>query len=158
VDYSDGKITINSEYTKRGERTLELTDTMQPRCALVKFTPAADPTILSWYIDAGYRGIVIEGTGLGHVSTDWIPEIKRATKGNIPVIITSQCINGRICDRVYDTGMDMTRAGAIEAGDMLPEVALVKLMWVLGQTDDMNRVKELIQSPVSHEIAYRSLR
>ena len=158
VDYSDRKITTNPEYIKRGEKKLELLDAMEPRCALIKFTPAADPAVLSYYIDAGYKGIVIEGTGLGHVSTDWVPEIGRATTAGIPVIITSQCLNGRICDRVYDTGRDMTRAGAIEAVDMLPEVALVKLMWVLGQTSDMNRISELMQNPATHEIACCSLK
>lgn len=158
VDYSTRKITTNLDYAKRGEKKLELVDTMQPKCALIKFTPAANPAVLSYYTDAGYKGIVIEGTGLGHVSTDWVPEIERATKAGIPVIVTSQCLNGRICDRVYDTGRDMAGAGAIEAEDMMPEVALVKLMWVLGETDDLNKIKEVMQNPVNHEIAYCSLK
>ncbi|WP_300609624.1 Glu-tRNA(Gln) amidotransferase subunit GatD [Methanohalophilus sp.] len=158
VDYSDRRISTNLEYTKRGEKKLELINTIQPKCALIKFIPGADPAVLSYYIDTGYKGIVIEGTGLGHVSTNWIPEIERATTAGIPVIVTSQCLNGRICNRVYDTGRDMTKAGAIEAEDMLPEVALVKLMWVLGQTNDMNRIRKLMQNPVSNEIAYCSLK
>ncbi len=158
VDYADRKISTNLEYTKRGEKELELFDTIEPKCALVKFTPAADSSVLSYYIDSGYKGIVIEGTGLGHVPTDWMPEIERATEAGIPVIITSQCLNGRICDRVYDTGRDMTKAGVIEAEDMLPEIALVKLMWVLGQTDAMDNIHELMQNPIHHEIAYCSLK
>jgi glutamyl-tRNA(Gln) amidotransferase subunit D len=101
---------------------------------------------------AGYRGIVIEGTGLGHVSTEWVPLIRNAAEAGIPVVITSQCINGRVCDRVYDTGRDILRAGAIEGEDMLPEVALVKLMWVLGQTRDMKKVRESMRVSVVGEI------
>jgi len=66
--------------------------------------------------------------------------------------MTSQCIHGRICDRVYDTGRDLLKAGVIEAGDMIPEVALVKLMWVLGQTSDMEKVKEMMQTNIAGEI------
>ena len=58
----------------------------------------------------------------------------------MPVIVTSQCLNGRVCDRVYDTGRDMLKAGAIEGEDTLPETALVKLMWVLGQTDEFEKL------------------
>ncbi|ADE36895.1 Glu-tRNA(Gln) amidotransferase subunit GatD [Methanohalophilus mahii] len=157
VDYATGKITTESEYNARGETELILKDKIEPECAIVKFTPGAKPEILGHYIDAGYKGIVIEGTGLGHVSTDWVPEIKRATQTNIPIVIASQCLHGRVCDRVYDTGTDMLKAGAIEAEDMLPEVALVKLMCVLGQTSDLSEVQKLIQEKKANEISYCSL-
>jgi glutamyl-tRNA(Gln) amidotransferase subunit D len=50
--------------------------------------------------------------------------------------MTSQCIEGRVCDRVYDTGRDLLDAGVVEAEDTLPETALVKLMWALANADD----------------------
>ncbi|RSD33958.1 MAG: glutamyl-tRNA(Gln) amidotransferase subunit D [Methanohalophilus sp.] len=143
--------------TARGETELALRDKIEPECAIVKFTPGARPEILGNYIDAGYKGIVIEGTGLGHVSTDWVPEIKRATQANIPIVIASQCLHGRVCDRVYDTGTDMLKAGAIEAEDMLPEVALVKLMCVLGQTSDLSEVQTLMQEKWANDISDCSL-
>jgi glutamyl-tRNA(Gln) amidotransferase subunit D len=157
VDYATREITPCSAHTKRSEGKPELYNTLEPRCALVKFTPGSSPDILSYYIREGYRGIVIEGTGLGHVSSDWIPVIGRATGSGIPVVITSQCLHGRICDRVYDTGRDMIKAGVIDGGDMLPEVALVKLMWALGQVGNTDRAGELMQTPVARELAGRSL-
>jgi glutamyl-tRNA(Gln) amidotransferase subunit D len=123
----------------------------------VKFTPGSSPDILSYFVDAGYKGIVVEGTGLGHVSTDWVPEIENATKAGIPVVITSQCLSGRVCDRVYDTGRDIIKAGAIEGEDMLPELALVKLMWALGQSEEYEKVAEIMTTNVSGEISGRSL-
>ncbi|MDP2845711.1 MAG: Glu-tRNA(Gln) amidotransferase GatDE subunit D, partial [Candidatus Methanoperedens sp.] len=99
-----------------------------------------------------YKGIVIEGTGLGHVSTEWIPLIRNAVEAGIPVVMTSQCVSGRVCDRVYDTGRDILRAGAIEGEDMLSEVALVKLMWALGQTADVGKVKEMMRTNIAGEI------
>ncbi|MGP8331486.1 MAG: Glu-tRNA(Gln) amidotransferase subunit GatD, partial [Methanosarcinaceae archaeon] len=101
VDYATRKIETNGDYIRRDTRELKLHEGFEPKCALVKFTPGASPDILTYYIDAGYRGIVIEGTGLGHVSADWVPAIKQARDLKIPVIMTSQCLNGRVCDRVY---------------------------------------------------------
>jgi glutamyl-tRNA(Gln) amidotransferase subunit D len=68
------------------------------------------------------------------------------------VVITSQCLRGRICDRVYDTGRYMLDAGAIEGEDMLPEVALVKLMWVLANKPD--EVRSLMKTPLAGEIGF----
>ncbi len=157
VDYTNGKIFTSLPYVKRDEKELALNDSLEPRCALVKFTPGADPAILGYFIDAGYKGIVIEGTGLGHVSTDWVPQIERATSKEIPVMVTSQCLYGRICDRVYDTGRDMLKAGAVEGEDMLPEVALVKMMWVLGQSEDYSTAVNMLKENFKSEINERSL-
>lgn len=156
VDYATRKIKSTGDYIKRGSRELKLHEGFEPKCALVKFTPGASPDILSYYIDAGYRGIVIEGTGLGHVSADWVPAIESARQSKIPVIMTSQCINGRVCDRVYDTGRDILKAGAIEGEDMLPEVALVKLMWALGQSQDFDSVCDIMKDDIAREISFCS--
>jgi glutamyl-tRNA(Gln) amidotransferase subunit D len=152
VDYNTREIKTFIDYTRRGDKTLKFKPGMEPKCALVKFTPGSDPSVLDCYIDNGYRGLVLEGTGLGHVSTKWIPFIQKATDAKMPVVVTSQCLNGRICDRVYDTGRDMLKAGAIEGEDILPETALVKLMWVLGQTDDFDRATEMFSNDLSGEI------
>jgi len=156
VEYPSRKIKVMSSHTKRGERKLALHDELEQKCALIKFTPGADAGSLSALLDSGCRGIVIEGTGLGHVSGDWIPHIRKATDAGIPVVMTSQCLSGRVCDRVYDTGRDILKAGAIEGEDMLPEVALVKLMWVLGRTSDMEKVREMMSVARSCEITQSS--
>jgi glutamyl-tRNA(Gln) amidotransferase subunit D len=153
VDYGTGEIETFIDYTLRGEKTLKFKPGMESKCALVKFTPGSDPAVLDYYINNGYQGLVIEGTGLGHVSTKWIPYIQKAVDAKMPVIVTSQCLNGRICDRVYDTGRDMLKAGAIEGEDTLPETALVKLMWVLGQTDEYEKATEMLREDLSGEIA-----
>ncbi len=145
VDYATRKIMADGDYIRRNSCELKLYEGFELKCALVKFTPGASPDILLHYIDAGYRGIVIEGTGLGHVSADWVPAIKQARDLKIPVIMTSQCLNGRVCDRVYDTGRDILKAGIIEGDDMLAEVALVKLMWALGQSNDFDTVCDIMK-------------
>jgi glutamyl-tRNA(Gln) amidotransferase subunit D len=152
VDYLTRKVQTFLPYRRRGEAELQLKEMLEPKCALVKYTPGSSPEILNYYIDKGYRGIVLEGTGLGHVASDWIDSIRRATEEAVPVVITSQCLRGRVCDRVYDTGRDMLDAGAIEGEDMLPEVALVKLMWVLANRPD--EVHSLMKTPLAGEIGF----
>lgn len=152
VDYRTREIKTFIDYTRRREKPLRFKPGIEPKCALLKFIPGSDPAILDCYIDNGYKGFVLEGTGLGHVSTSWIPMIKKATNAKIPVVVSSQCLNGRICDRVYDTGRDMLKAGAIEGEDTLPETALVKLMWVLGQTDDFDKAISMLRENLNGEI------
>lgn len=152
VEYPSREMKILSDYVKRGEKKLALHDKIEPKCTIIKYVAGASSESLLFHSGSGYKGIVIEGTGLGHVSTEWVPTIKTTTEAGIPIVMVSQCINGRVCDRVYDTGRDILKAGAIEGEDMLPEVALVKLMWALGQSSDIGKVKELMQTSISGEI------
>lgn len=156
VDYATRAITMITSYPKRGEKELRLMDGMEPRCALIKFYPGMSPEVIDYYREKEYKGIVLEGTGLGHVSTKWISTIKKAADSGIVFVMASQCINGRICDRVYSTGIDLIKAGVIEGEDMLPEVALVKLMWALGQTRDVGEVKKVMHTDYAGEIHWRS--
>ncbi|OPY26349.1 MAG: Glutamyl-tRNA(Gln) amidotransferase subunit D [Methanocella sp. PtaU1.Bin125] len=156
VDYGTRKITVLDDYVKRGEKELALRDRMEPKCALVKFYPGMPSDIIDHYKGKGYRGIVLEGTGLGHVSRQWLPAIRNAIADGVTVVMTSQCINGRVCDRVYSTGIDLINAGVIEGQDMLAEVALVKLMWVLGQTQDKEEARRMMQTDIAGEINWRS--
>jgi glutamyl-tRNA(Gln) amidotransferase subunit D len=157
VDYGTRKITITGNHCRRGEKELALHDKMEPKCALVKFYPGMPADIIDYYLNKGFKGIVLEGTGLGHVNRQWIPTIKRAIDAGMTIVMTSQCINGRVCDRVYSTGIDLINAGVIEGHDMLAETALVKLMWVLGQTQDKAEIRRLLQTDIAGEINWRSL-
>jgi glutamyl-tRNA(Gln) amidotransferase subunit D len=127
---------------------------MEEWCGLLSFHPGMDPSVLEAY--RGYRGLVIAGTGLGHVSTPWVKGLSELIRDGTSVVMTSQCLHGRVCDRVYDTGRDLLAAGVMEGEDMLPEVALVKLMWALGQTDDEAKVRALMAEDLRGEIRRRS--
>lgn len=156
VDYNTRSVTKISDYTKRGEKELKLADKMDERCALVKFYPGMTPDIIDYYGEKGYRGIVLEGTGLGHVNTSWMPTVKKAVDSGMVIVMCSQCINGRVCDRVYSTGIDLLKAGVIEGEDMLAEVALVKLMWAFGQSQDPKEVARIMRTDIAGEIHWRS--
>ncbi len=154
VEYPSRKVTLAKEAIRRGKRTLALHDALDPNCALIQSYPGMSPGLLKAY--EGYRGLVIAGTGLGHTSTTLIPPLKHLVKNGTLVIMTSQCMHGRVCDRVYDTGRDLLDAGVIEGGDLLPEVALVKLMWVLGNESDKKKSAAMMQDDLKGECMRRS--
>ena len=155
VDYPALSLTLSPEATQRGEREPVLREKMDEKCGLVSFHPGMDPSVLEAY--RGYRGLVLAGTGLGHVSTPWVKGLADLARDGTSVVMTSQCLHGRVCDRVYDTGRDLLAAGVMEGEDMLPEVAFVKLMWVLGRTDDDREVRALMGENLRGEIRRRSL-
>jgi len=155
VSYPDLTVKLSPEVVTRGSRDLVLADNLEERCALISYYPGMDPAILSAY--TGYKGIVLSGTGLGHVSSSFIRRLDDLIKDGAMVVMTSQCLNGRVCDRVYDTGRDLLSIGVIEGEDMLPEAALVKLMWVLGNTSSPEQVREMLIANVVGEIDRRSL-
>ena len=126
-------IEFRREYTERGAVDLALHDDLDSSVELVKFTPGMDPAAWDYLDDKA--GVIIEGTGLGHVHTDLIPRIEELVDNGAVVAMTSQCLEGRVCDRVYDTGRDLLDAGVIEAGDTLPGTAKIKLMWALANLE-----------------------
>lgn len=155
VSYPDLTLTLFSHAQKRRDGGPRLIDSMEPHCGLVTFVPGIAPDILEPY--RGYRGLVIAGSGLGHVASAWVPHLKELIEGGTTVVMTSQCLQGRICDRVYDTGRDLLSIGVIEGEDMLPETALVKLAWVLGHEQDAEKIRTLMQTNLHGEICRRSL-
>jgi glutamyl-tRNA(Gln) amidotransferase subunit D len=154
IEYPTGKIEWIVERIKRDERELLLREGLEEKCILIKFFPGLKPDVIEYFHEKGFRGFVIEGTGLGHVSTDWVDTLKRITEDSI-VVMTSQCLWGRVCDRVYDTGRDLLRAGVIEGEDMLPETALIKVMWLLGNYP-VEEAKKLVRENLVGEINPRT--
>ena len=134
VDYDTETVSFRRDYAERGEADLALSPDLAADVELLKFTPGMDPAALDYLDDKS--GVVIEGTGLGHVHTDLIPRIEELVADGAVVAMTSQCVEGRVCDRVYDTGRDLLDAGVVEAGDTLPGTAKVKLMWALANRGD----------------------
>ena len=152
------KININPEYkyNKRGECELELNNNIEENVGLIKSFPGISEEFIEYHIDKGYKGLVIEGTGLGHVPDNLIDSFKRAKDENIPVIMTSQCLYGRVNMNVYSTGREILDSGVLSGLDMTPETTYVKLCWALGQSDNYNVVKDIMQRNISGEFSEKS--
>ncbi|MGC8816519.1 MAG: Glu-tRNA(Gln) amidotransferase subunit GatD [Candidatus Hadarchaeum sp.] len=154
----EGQIVMfRDDYRRAGSAgRVRVQDRLEKRVALVKTTPGLPASVIKGIIASGDRGIVLEGTGLGHVPQTLFEGIELAQRRKIPVVMTSQCLWGRVDMNVYSTGRELLQLGVIPAEDMLPEVAWVKLMWVLGRTRDLERVARLMRQNLAGEITPRT--
>ncbi len=140
---------------RRKDRNVKILPYFSDKVTMLYYYPGMKPDILDNMVDAGYKGIIIVGTGLGHVNKELYPAIERAHAKGVHMFMTLQTIWGYVHMFVYDTGRDMMAKGIIPAGNMLPEVAFIKLGWVLGQTDDPEEVKKMMLTPINDEITDR---
>ncbi|HIE18347.1 TPA: Glu-tRNA(Gln) amidotransferase subunit GatD [Candidatus Bathyarchaeota archaeon] len=136
---------------------LVLKPEFEEKVALIKFYPGMNPKIIEWHVEEGYRGIILEGTGLGHVRRKCFPSIRKAIENDVIVAMTSQCIWGRVNMNIYANGRDLLSIGVVPLGDILAETALVKLMWTLGQTRDLEEAKKLLIKNIAHEFSSRTV-
>lgn len=151
-------IMLTDEYRPRDpSRELILKPNFDERAALIKYYPGLNPDVIDWFVSKGYRGIILEGTGLGHIRRECFPAVKRAIGSGVVVAMTSQCIWGRVNMNVYSTGRDLLAMGVVPLGDMLAETALVKMMWCLAQTNDPEEVKKLLLTNIAGEISPRTV-
>ncbi|MDQ4101574.1 MAG: Glu-tRNA(Gln) amidotransferase GatDE subunit D, partial [Thermoproteota archaeon] len=88
-------------------KAFEVKTRFENRVILLKYYPGFEPTLIEHAISVGYRGIIIEGTGLGHLGKQCFPALKKAVDAGILVCMTSQCIWGHVRMTVYDTGRDL---------------------------------------------------
>ena len=147
---------LRQDYKKRrDDKEVIINTSFEEKIGIVYYYPNMKPDIIDSLIDNGYRGIVIAGTGLGHVNKPLYPALKRARDKNIAVYMTVQTLWGYVQMYVYDTGRDMMELGVVPTANMLPEVAYVKLGWALGQTDNLDEVKKIMLTPINGEITDR---
>ncbi len=164
ADYRTKRFEPLDEHRKRGG-PLSSRKRLNDNVALIYVHPNMRPQFIS-KLDS-YDGVVLIGTGLGHVPTgafepkhvkSIFKPIKELIESGIPVVMSPQCISGRLCMRVYTNGRLLKEAGVIgDDADWTPEVAYAKLCWVLGQTKKMDEVKRLMETNMVGEISARSV-
>ncbi len=151
---ADGKMQVRIDGPKVREGKVSAVTDMETSCVLLQYYPGMSPELFE-PVFMKSKGIVIAGSGLGHVCEGMIPLIRKAVENGSVVVMTSQCLNGRTNLNVYNTGRDMLEAGAITVLDMLPETAYVKLMWALANTDSPEKAKEIMATPIVNEMSDR---
>jgi len=143
---------LRQDYRRRSNGPVEVDDKLEERVAMVYVWPGLKGGLIDFLVEQGYKGIVLVGTGLGHAPHRVFPSIKKAIKDGVAVVMTSQCLFGRVNMNVYSTGRELLAMGVISGDSMLPEVAAVKLMWVLGHTTDPEEVKRLMLTNIAGEL------
>ena len=148
---------VNNEIHKNMTTSFFTIDKFDPKIkinekvALVKYYPGYNPDFLKNIIDLGCKAIIFEGTGLGHIGENMYPVVKMANEKGIFMGMTSQCIDGRVRMTVYESGRDLLNLGIIPLENMIPEIALVKAMWVTGNTEKYDEIKENMLNQIASE-------
>jgi glutamyl-tRNA(Gln) amidotransferase subunit D len=154
------RIDILKKYNLRDKSKVKIDNRFEEKVALLKFYPGQNPSILDYYAKEGYRGIVIEMMGLGHIATSearnsWITKLKEIQKKGVIVCAAAQTIYGRLNPLVYSPGRELLDTGIIYLEDMLSETAFVKLGWVLGKTKEKEEVRKLMLTNMAGELNKR---
>lgn len=121
--------------------------------ALLKYYPGYNPDTIDFLIKSGCKAIIFEGTGLGHVGKKIYEKIKNAQQKGLFMGMTSQCIDGRVGMNVYESGRDLQELGITPLSDMIPETALVKAMWALGNSKNKEEMKKLMTENIASEFS-----
>jgi glutamyl-tRNA(Gln) amidotransferase subunit D len=153
------KIEYLSQYKKKSKNQIKLDAVFNSKIALLKFYPGQSPDILDYYAKKGYKGLVIEMSGLGHVITEgknnWIPKLNELNDKGIVICASPQTLYGRLDPYVYESARRILKTGVIYLEDILPETALVKLGWVLGKKREGDEIKKLMLKNISGEFNKR---
>lgn len=147
----NGEVILDAAYRKKTAGPVMVDKKMEEDAAIVYFYPGMKPEDVP-----KKKGLVLAGTGLGHVSAKLLPRIHLLIKEGTVIVMTSQCLFGRVNMRVYSAGRDLITAGVISGEDMLPETAFVKLMWALAHGKNKEDVEKLMVSNIAGEISERT--
>ncbi|HPW55721.1 MAG: Glu-tRNA(Gln) amidotransferase subunit GatD [Thermoanaerobaculaceae bacterium] len=147
---------LSKDYRRRDKsRQVRVDPVYDERTTILYYYPGMHPDLVDALVEKGYHGIVIAGTGLGHVNKPLYPALKRAIEQGVHVVMAVQTLWGYAQMYVYDTGRDLLDIGIVPLDNMLPETALMKLSWVLAHTRDHAEVARMMTTPIAHEITPR---
>ncbi|HPW45734.1 MAG TPA: Glu-tRNA(Gln) amidotransferase subunit GatD [bacterium] len=153
--WPDKIVPLREHKVRRNDREVKIHPHYDERVSILYYYPGMAPDMVDSLIDRGYHGIVIAGTGLGHVNSALNPALKRAVDKGIAVVMTVQTLWGYVHMNVYDTGRYLLELGVIPCENMLPEAAYMKLCWTLGQTRNLDEVRRIMLTPIANEITER---
>jgi len=138
---------------RREDRDVTVRAAFEDRVTLVYYYPGMQPDVIDALVEKGYKGIIIAGTGLGHVNRLIYPALDRARAAGVQMYMTLQTLWGFVQMNVYETGREILELGVVPLANMLPEVAYIKLGWALGvHPDDPEACRVLMTSTVAGEM------
>lgn len=148
---------FTQDYRKRSKSETKANTKFEKKITLIYSYPEINNELIDFFTDKGYKGIVLAGTGLGHVPTTLYDSIERAIQEGITILMTTQTLHGFVGMNVYSTGRQLQNMGVIPGRNLLPEVGYAKLGWVLGQTNNPEEIKDLLLQNIAGEFIEREL-
>lgn len=124
-------IRLNNKAPKRHKGNLKLIKVFEPNIEIISLTPGRPVETLIAILNSGVKGIILRGFGPGNIPYEYLEAIKMANKKRIPILVSTQCLEGETAMHLYDVGKKALDLGCIETYDMSLEAITTKLMWAL---------------------------
>lgn len=154
VAYFEGdEIKYTASVVPVQNKEIKLDISLCPDVFLLKLHPGTKPELFD-YLKQHYRGVIIEGFGLGGVPTqgrNLLPKIIELIEAGVAVVITTQCLEEGGDLTLYEVGRRVGREQIISSKDMNKEAIVPKLMWALGKTNDLKEVKEWMETSIADD-------
>ncbi|HTG68838.1 MAG TPA: asparaginase [Candidatus Udaeobacter sp.] len=150
-----GEIRYNKPVSQVRSKEMKLEISLCPDIFLLKLHPGTKPELFD-FLKCHYRGVIIEGFGLGGIPTlgrSLVHKIKELIQSGVAVVMTTQCLEEGEDRTLYEVGREAAGELIISSKDMNTEAIIPKLMWVLGKTNDLKEVKRMMETPIADDIS-----
>lgn len=152
VDYRERKIKMNKTKANETSDNFEISTNFEETVSMVWIHPTINPSILMSVIENN-KGIILLGTGLGHVPRPLIEFIKKGREIGKEFLMISQCLSGFVNMNVYDSGRELLNLGVISGLNMTPEAAYAKFSYGLANTQDHEALVNFMNKEYSNEFS-----
>ncbi|HLD07681.1 MAG TPA: asparaginase [Candidatus Peribacterales bacterium] len=143
---------MHSWHFVRRKRALSCKPTFDANVSLLTLHPGIPEGLLNAVLNARLHGIVMRAYGPGMIPEFLIPWIQKLTEMNIPIVMTSQVLNSHVDLQKYQRQLLLEKLGIISGKDMTYECALVKLMWALTQSQNIEKLQEIMEKNLVGEL------
>ncbi len=141
-------------YRTPTKRPLKVHYEMDPAVMFVELHPGiTESTLKHMLATPGIKGVVLKTYGAGNGPTEaWFTRaISEADQRGVVILNVSQCVNGGVHADLYETGSNLTAAGAVSGNDITSEAAITKMMYLFGLGLDSPTVKTYLSCSLCGE-------
>lgn len=137
------------------EKPLIFHERFDRNVAILKLYPGITKEVVEAVLSIdGLRGVVMETFGAGNAPTaSWFIEaLSNARDRGIIIINVSQCAGGRVIQGRYGTSRQLGGLGVIEGADLTFEAAITKLMMILAEEHEFEKIRNRFITPKCGEL------
>ncbi len=136
-------------------KKLKVHKNLESEIMLVKMFPGMSAAVVEHLFSfPNLKGLVLETYGSGNVTTEswFVDSLKAVIKRGIPVVNVTQCAGGSVSLGLYETSVELKKAGIVSGKDITTEAALSKMMYLLGQEISGPSFKTIFETSIRGEM------